>query len=113
MVEIRGPGVVATYLVPGRPSAVTSARGPYGWLRTGDLGQTDRDGFVYLVGRADDVINRLRDATKNVEGICIKTGESWRSYLVKWLISRGRNVQHRNSLSTVFPGERILDSVPT
>jgi len=32
--------------------------GPGGWLRTGDLGWRDADGFVYLVARSDDVINR-------------------------------------------------------
>ncbi len=31
---------------------------PDGWLRTGDLGHKDADGFVYLDARTDDVINR-------------------------------------------------------
>ena len=31
---------------------------PDGWLRTGDLGHKDADGFVYLDARIDDVINR-------------------------------------------------------
>ena len=31
---------------------------PDGWLRTGDLGHRDVDGFVYLDARSDDVINR-------------------------------------------------------
>jgi acyl-CoA synthetase (AMP-forming)/AMP-acid ligase II len=38
-----------------------------GWLRTGDLGHADDDGFVYIDGRRHDVINRGGDKIYPVE----------------------------------------------
>lgn len=51
---IRGPGVVTGYF-EGRAADRFDEDG---WLRTGDLGHLDKDGWVYLAGRTDDVINR-------------------------------------------------------
>ena len=60
MVALLGSQVVHRYLTLSaeRPEDARPARNAAGWLLTGDLGRRDQDGFVYLTGRADDVINR-------------------------------------------------------
>jgi acyl-CoA synthetase (AMP-forming)/AMP-acid ligase II len=51
---IRGPGIVSSYLF----GKASDRFDPEGWLDTGDLGRIELDGYIYLHGRSDDVINR-------------------------------------------------------
>src|SRR5438034_5323859 len=52
-IVIGGPTVMAGYY---RDRAATAAALRDGWLRTGDLGRRDDDGYFFLTGRLNDVI---------------------------------------------------------
>jgi long-chain acyl-CoA synthetase len=61
-IAIRGPMVMAGYYqLPEETAAVLSADG---WLKTGDLGYLDADNYLYLTGRAKNLI--VTDGGKNV-----------------------------------------------
>ena len=57
----RGRSVMLGYL---KNEEATKAVLVDGWLRTGDLGRHDEDGYLYLTGRSTDLI--VTDAGKNV-----------------------------------------------
>lgn len=51
---VQGPNVFKGYW--NEPEATAAALTPDGWLRTGDIGVVDDQGFVFLVDRAKDLI---------------------------------------------------------
>jgi long-chain acyl-CoA synthetase len=51
---LRGPGIMQGYL--DMPEATAEATRPGGWLRTGDAGYRDADGYYYLQDRIKDMI---------------------------------------------------------
>jgi malonyl-CoA/methylmalonyl-CoA synthetase len=53
-IEVRGPNVCAGYW---RDEEKTRAEfGADGWFKTGDLGRFDEEGYLYIVGRAKDLV---------------------------------------------------------
>ncbi|TDO91914.1 acyl-CoA synthetase [Enemella evansiae] len=52
-IQVRGPNVMAGYW--NNPGATAAAFAPDGWLRTGDVGVADDDGFITVVDRLKDM----------------------------------------------------------
>lgn len=68
-IAIRGESVIEAYANP--DGVVPPQAGEVAWLRTGDIGYRDADGYVFIVGRAKEIINRAGEkfSPREVEDI--------------------------------------------
>jgi acyl-CoA synthetase (AMP-forming)/AMP-acid ligase II len=68
---VRGPQVTPGYL--GHPAATAALFADGGWLRTGDLGLVDPDGYVVVVDRLKELIkvNALQVAPAELEALLL------------------------------------------
>jgi long-chain acyl-CoA synthetase len=73
---VRGPQVMQGYW--NRPDETEKVMLPGGWLRTGDIGRVDTDGFVYIEDRKKDMItvsgfkvypNEVEDVAARIPGV--------------------------------------------
>ncbi len=64
-IAIRGPSVVAGYEGDAAANADAFAGG---WLRTGDLGYLDADGYLFITGRIRETINRGGELVEPARG---------------------------------------------
>jgi acyl-CoA synthetase (AMP-forming)/AMP-acid ligase II len=62
---VRGPKVSSGYVDD--PAATAAAFLPDGWFRTGDVGHLDEEGFLFLTGRANELVNRGGDKIAPME----------------------------------------------
>ena len=53
-IQVRTPAAFSGYLA--RPEATATAFTPDGWLRTGDVGTLDAEGFLQVLDRRDDML---------------------------------------------------------
>ena len=66
-IEVRGPWITGSYYQNADPSKFDD-----GWLRTGDVGRVDPQGFITLTDRAKDVIKSGGEWISSVElELCI------------------------------------------
>ncbi|MFE1555268.1 AMP-dependent synthetase/ligase [Streptomyces sp. NPDC058734] len=93
----RGPMVFPGYHA--NPDATADTLDPEGWLRTGDLGELDADGFLSLTGRKKELI--ITSAGKNITPTEVEFAVQAASRLVSRAVLIGDRRPHPVALVTL------------
>jgi long-chain-fatty-acid--CoA ligase ACSBG len=109
---LKGRNVMLGYL--NRPDKTAETITEDGWLKTGDLGQIDKDGFVFLTGRLKEIMKdrggEMIAPNAVEEGItkfCNKPGKT----IIKQAIVVGDGEKYLSVLLTLT--EYVADGVPS
>jgi long-subunit acyl-CoA synthetase (AMP-forming) len=98
-VEIRGDCVTPGYR--NRPDLTAEAFTPDGWLRTGDLGAFDEDGYLSIVGRKKELI--INSAGKNMSPANIESRLKAASPLIGSAVAIGDSRPYNVALIVLDP----------
>ena len=81
-VWVRGPNTCVGFFSD--PVRTSEAIDPEGWVRSGDLGMIDQDGYLSLIGRKKDIIIRggLNIAPREIEEALADFPEVWQAAVV-------------------------------
>jgi long-subunit acyl-CoA synthetase (AMP-forming) len=82
---VRGPSVMKGYR--GDPRATAEAIDGDGWLRTGDLGRFDADGYLTIIDRKKDII--INSAGKNMAPASIEAAIKSQTPLIAQIVAFG------------------------
>jgi long-subunit acyl-CoA synthetase (AMP-forming) len=98
-VQARSPGLTRGYL--NRPDLTAEAITPDGWLRTGDIGSIDADGYLRLVDRKKELI--INAAGKNMSPANIEAQLTSASPLIGQAVALGNGRPYNVALLVLDP----------
>jgi long-chain acyl-CoA synthetase len=102
-VLVRGPLVFAGYHK--EPEATRQAVGEDGWLRTGDIGRLDDDGYLYIIDRKKHII--ITAGGKNITPANIENEIKSQDPIISQVHAHGDRRPYVSALVTLSPAETL------